>query len=84
MFTVYCLLSLKSYYAIYCLLFTVIKTVNSKKITVKKKITVTPVSPVYILHNKYDIYICFITNSTVIKELKVDSRCSSSSLNYLI
>ena len=26
-------------YAIYCFLFTVIKTVNSKKITVKKKIT---------------------------------------------
>ena len=30
-----------------CLLFTVIKTVNSKKITVKNKITVTAVSPVY-------------------------------------
>ena len=40
MFTVYFLLSLKSYtlfiFTVYCLLFTVFKTVNSTKITVKK------------------------------------------------
>ena len=51
MCTVYFVLAivLANSYTVYCLLF--LKTVNSTKITVKKKKTVLPVSPVILANN---------------------------------